>query len=257
MIVRFNYGGVDLMLDLVDNVATDQAILWFFQNGIIPEPEVFFAMTRLIAPGDIVIDGGANVGLFSIIMSQFVKDGLVFSFEPDRRNIVKLRKNIEINGLKNCRVYEEALHHHSGAVKFYESEDNGESSTVRIDGSDSYFVQSVSLDCFLNEKISLIKLDVEGSEWDVICGGRKFFASQQPNIIMELNEERLAQTQVTVSMIRNRLRGYGYSMFLLQPDGGLPAQVPCGSSLCFTKLNANVLFSTPEKVGKAWDKVYI
>lgn len=257
MLVRFAFANTEFIMDLDDSVATDAAILYYVQDGKVPEPEVFFAMRRMVAPGDIVIDGGANVGLFTLLLSRIVGHGLVFSFEPDRRNIVKLRKNIEINGLKNCRVYEEALHLHSGAVKFYESEDNGESSTVRIDGADSYFVQSVSLDCFLNEKISLIKLDVEGSEWDVICGGRKFFASQQPNIIMELNEERLADAKVTVPMIRNLLWDLGYSMFLLHDSGGLPSLIPDASTLCFTKLNANVLFSTLEKVGKAWDKVYI
>ena len=66
------------------------------------EPSETAWFLRTVKPGDIIVDAGANVGYYTVIGSRLVGDrGKVYAFEPDPSNFELLRKNVELNGLKN------------------------------------------------------------------------------------------------------------------------------------------------------------
>ena len=67
-----------------------------------PEPEVVHAMSRCLREGDHAIDVGANVGFFTLLMSQIVgKTGKVTAFEPAPNNLRKLYENLGANEISS------------------------------------------------------------------------------------------------------------------------------------------------------------
>ena len=67
--------------------------VWFTKDYTMPEFE--------IKNNDVVIDIGAHVGLFSLFVSQFCKDGKIYCFEPVKENYEILLDNIDLNKIKN------------------------------------------------------------------------------------------------------------------------------------------------------------
>ena len=82
--------------------------------------EVYPNLMSKITQGDSVVDAGANIGIFSVISSILVGDtGRVLAIEPDPENLSILKKNIELNKLKNVEIINKALYKESGKkIKF-------------------------------------------------------------------------------------------------------------------------------------------
>ena len=77
----------------------------------------------LLNEGDVFVDIGANVGLFSLIASQKVgASGMVISFEPTPVTFERLQENINLNHLKNIDARRVALSDQAGSMDFYISE---------------------------------------------------------------------------------------------------------------------------------------
>ena len=125
----------------------------------------------------IFIDVGANIGFYSISFSN--KFEKVYSFEPNKRNFIVLKKNIEANNLKNIKVFnyglgdkEEVLLGKSNTKGelfqtsgFALSKKNLEGESVLIKKGDD-FLQ-------FKEKKIIVKIDVEGFELYVLKGLEK------------------------------------------------------------------------------------
>lgn len=72
----------------------------------------------LLAPGDNVVDIGANKGSFSLLFSRLVSNGTVFAFEPDHIIFQSLTKNVRSNGITNIVMRETAVGNVEGVVPF-------------------------------------------------------------------------------------------------------------------------------------------
>ncbi len=134
-----------------------------------------------IKDGDNVIDVGANIGLMTLLLSKFVgKHGTVFAFEPHPENLEIFHKNIKINNIENIILENKAVSNHDGKAKLFDGWIKNEQSTAklfRVEGQPSSFIETsiVSLDTYFDkikliDKISFVKIDVEGVEFDVIKG---------------------------------------------------------------------------------------
>lgn len=67
-------------------------------------------LLNCINQGDVIIDAGANIGVFSVLAAKLVgPQGFVYAVEPDPENVAILSKNIEINDLKNISIISKAL----------------------------------------------------------------------------------------------------------------------------------------------------
>jgi len=124
-----------------------------------------------ISDDDIVIDIGAHIGLFSLFASQFCKKGKIFSFEPINENFELLKENIKINEISNIYLFNNAVSDTSSTITLYQSEDDsGHSKFIKT--SKSVKVISKSLKEFLDEnkieQCDLLKLDCEGSEYEIM-----------------------------------------------------------------------------------------
>jgi len=171
------------------------------------EPLEMQQMKLNIKNGDVVIDIGANIGLYTLPISKFVQEnGKVFAFEPHPKNFEILQKNVTINNIKNIILENKAVSNHNGNAKLFASwvkNDDGTCKLFRIKGQPSDFTDTtvVSLDNYFHnkeliDKISFVKIDVEGVEFDVLKGMEK---------ILQTN----SKIQLILEFIPRQLVNYG------------------------------------------------
>lgn len=139
-------------------------------NGIY-EPTETKLIQSIIKPGDNVVDIGAHIGYYTLIMSKLVgPTGMVFAFEPDEGNFELLEKNVKLNGCTNVMLENMVVTDTVGPVKLFNGD---ESSNPTIVGSDDKFtlVNGTSLDTYFRGiNVDFIKMDVEGAEYLVLKG---------------------------------------------------------------------------------------
>ena len=120
----------------------------------------------------IAFDIGANLGLHSIVLSKLGYQ--VKSFEPDPDTYKKLKKNLKINKCKNYKLYNFAISNFYGKSNFFQIKDNLTANTLQNSSKKVYGkfktikVNVKKIDRYLSNENSLIKLDVEGSEYNIL-----------------------------------------------------------------------------------------
>src|SRR3954447_4271700 len=163
------------------------------------EPETHAFVTRHTAPGTVAIDAGAHIGLFTVTMARAVgPQGRVVSFEPTQSNARVLRRTVALNGLEavaECRP--EALAAGRGFAEFYvdEHESSNANSLVRRAGTvGAVRVPTVSVDDVAAEHevpVSCMKIDVEGTELDVLRGAERTLARDAPALALDVHPAQL------------------------------------------------------------------
>ena len=156
------------------------------------EPNQTEIVKKYVHEGDIVIDIGAHVGYYTLLMAQLVgKNGKVYSFEPDPVNFQLLKKSVEINGFENVVLIQKAVSNITDKVKLFLGDDD--SAINRIydaklgDAKESIDVESVTIDEYFKEDdelVNFIKIDSEGSEVKIINGMKQFLSRNQELVMM-------------------------------------------------------------------------
>ena len=122
----------------------------------------------------VVIDCGANIGISALYFKSLYPHAIVHCFEPYSKAVDYLKRNIAANNLENVFVYQEAVSALDGEIKLNIPADaNMLNPTVLVAKDSTVFeiVKSVKLSSFVNsikENIDLLKLDVEGAEYDIV-----------------------------------------------------------------------------------------
>src|SRR5215469_2694758 len=227
----------------------DNDMLSEFKSLGICEPEVVCAMERIVRAGDTVIDGGANIGFFTIYLAQLVgPTGKVIAIEPGQNNIWKLEENVRLNKMKNVEIVRKPLWHSREVVTLYMRHEGGRNSLWPDEGyRGNDKVEACLLQDFMPAR--LIKLDIEGAEVAAIDGLEE--ASEWPFIIAEMNEAALRYMGVDQDQLRCG------DTFLLQKDGNLPMLVPPQTKIVTDRQNVNILISTIEEVAEVWKEVRV
>jgi len=138
--------------------------------------------------GDIVVDAGANIGLFSLFARKKVGDvGKVISFEPIEEARKILDHNIKTNGFNNIEIAPYALGDSVRKVEFYKDEMLGGSSTVLTNNKNiKEEVQQLTLDKFVVEnniaRVNFIKADIEGMERFLLAGAEETIKKYKPKL---------------------------------------------------------------------------
>ena len=149
-----------------------------------------------VKKGDIVIDIGANIGYYSLLLAYRVgNSGHVYAFEPDPLNRKILTKNIDANNLNNITISDAAIDQAIGKAKLYLSEENFGDHRLFLDKSEEQQRNRIKIRCetldhlFCNtiteKPISFIKIDTQGYEPFVIAGGRQLICKYKPTIFLE------------------------------------------------------------------------
>ena len=136
--------------------------------------------SRLLEPGAIVLDIGANVGIYTLVAAQRVAPmGRVYAFEPDRENFALLKQNVAANGHTNVVLMQNAVSDRPGELRLYVNTHNrGDHRTYQADDTqqrDSYPVRAITIDEALPAHVtpSVIKMDIQGFELYALRGMRK------------------------------------------------------------------------------------
>jgi len=134
-----------------------------------------YELHHIIGKDDVVIDAGAHVGVFSI--KAALQGAKVFAFEPEPSNFEILKNNVERNQLPNIVCHNCALGHISGTFKFWIHPFLSGSHSLGFKQEKWIPVRVETLDTILKEEavsqIDLFKIDVEGSELEVLQGSQE------------------------------------------------------------------------------------
>ena len=140
------------------------------------------------------VDCGVNYGAYSIPISK-KKNTTVISFDPSRRALSELKNNIKLNNSKNIKYYNCGISDSVSKPFFSDNLDNfknsGEYSFTRL--QTSYKVDTTTLDFFFKKinlniyKIIIIKLDIEGYEFNALLGMKKILLNNNVIIFFEFS----------------------------------------------------------------------
>ena len=161
--------GYELIHDVIDSYS--QAVLSNQYN-----------ISSLKIKDKIVIDAGSNVGEFAIYCARLGAKK-VYAFEPVTETFKILEKQIEINNLKGKIIpVKMALGDKNETLKivFEDAGDLGANIDLKS-GTNSEIIKAIKLDDFIKkEKVSFIKMDVEGYEERVLRGAQKVIKRDKP-----------------------------------------------------------------------------
>jgi len=175
------------------------------------EPETTSVILRLLRPGDVVLDIGANLGYYSFLMAEAVgAKGQIHAFEPNPSLAKVFRESLKMSASQDSIVFNEIAVADGTAqtVEFYLSQyadNSGLSSLYRhqygvdhgfFSSKDKVLVETITLDDYFRKhhlsRCDLIKIDVEGAEPNVIRGMAGVLRDVRPKFVIcetNLNEE--------------------------------------------------------------------
>lgn len=229
----FKPGSEALVFDMDNgtkiNLFRDSILSRFIFRGDFEKKELEFLKSKL-KTGDIFIDIGANIGLFSMIASELVgKQGRIIAFEPSPSTYHRLLGNIELNEFINIEARNIGLSDSAGSLQLKVSGNGHDAWNTFAEDLTGKFNQTVSvpvhtLDEQLNDvdksQISLIKIDVEGWEKFVLMGAREFLNTHSPALMIELTQANSEAAGYNVHEIYDLLVSWGYSWYRFK-DGHL------------------------------------
>lgn len=169
---------------------------------------------RVVQRGMVVFDLGAQAGFFSLLYSALVgTEGEVFAFEPLPRNLLYLKRHLELNDVRNVSIIEAAVSDVPGEVQF---DDTPGYLGAHISNKGRLRVRAVSLDDLVARgKVpppGLIKIDVEGAEGRVLRGAESLLRHHSPVVVLSIH----GSTEGELGRLREECCGFltsiGYSV---------------------------------------------
>jgi FkbM family methyltransferase len=156
----------------------------------------------LIKEDSVILDIGAQSGLFTLL-SKFFPKTKWYAFEPDPFNYDLLVKNLTINCITNVNTFNVGVTNKIGndelkICRSHRGLNNYGNSISRFDlNSDDSIIVNTPTDTidnlFSDQNIDLIKIDTEGCEYNILCGGKNVIEKNKPKILLEYYEQNLLQ----------------------------------------------------------------
>lgn len=180
----------------------------------IREPVSTKIMNSWINKGDIILDAGANIGYYVILESKKTGNkGGVYAIEPIKENFDLLKKNIELNRLKNVEAYNLAFSDRSGRININVSEEGNLNTPAKIGTAkrvDS--VKSTTIDLFFKKKKkpTIMRMDIEGFEHVVFKGCVNILDSLE-KIFVELHFPLIEKKEM-ISLLK-LLKNKGFEIY--------------------------------------------
>ena len=180
MIINIEERG--LKFDLRDSYETDPIVV-----KEIFEENVYEVNAGRFAVDGVTVDIGANIGAFALLAASH--GSKVYAVEPEPHNSMALNNNILINEMTSLVTHVPyGISDHKG---FATITDEGGGATIKDDGSFGAEIELITLDNLFDlyhiEKVNVLKIDVEGSEPDIILGASKEALNKCAYITMEFD----------------------------------------------------------------------
>ena len=205
-----------LVKDHYEYLLPDKRIIKFYSSVSAELAEILegYLINYYPKEGDVIIDGGAYVGLFAIYCSSLVgKKGKIYAFEPDKESYDKLLKNLRLNGIDNVISLRVGLWSKKGKLKFYL---NGEGTSPLIKSTNREEILDVdTLDNLNLKKVDLIKADIEGSEIEALKGMKKTLRKCSPKLAIA--SYHILEGGMAFKKVEQFLKKLGYKTYTGYP----------------------------------------
>ena len=218
--------GTEIVVDYIKDlnlrftVNTKEFIGWniFFIGAY--ESSTNKVLREYVNPGSVVVEAGANNGSETVLLGRLVEEqGKVFAFEPVPSVLAPLRKNIDLNELGAAvAVQDVALGAEEREVVMHlmsaEVYNQGMSSTNPFpEASNQITVRQTTLDRWAEandiQRLDLIKMDIQGGEYDLLCGGEATIRRFKPYIFCEAD----TLGAHTLDELHGKLAELGYAVW--------------------------------------------
>ena len=254
-----------------DVVCRRQGVAWSLdlQEGVqlalylnVYERQTARLLSRLVCPGEVVLDIGANVGAHALPLAQRVgPNGRVIAIEPSDRTFARLERNRRLNpSLANQLVTLQGALGAPGGHRedeYYSAWPLQPSPNLhpmlmgaRLSARSARFS---TLDALAEElplsRVSLIKIDVDGDELAVLGGSVSLIARDRPVVVFEVCPYLLRERRVAPATVLEFFTSRGYRLFEegrldhpLDDPEHLLSRVPDGAGI-------NLVAGTAERIG--------
>jgi FkbM family methyltransferase len=172
-----------------------------------------------LRPGDSFLDGGANVGLFTLVAASAVGErGKVVACEPAPETMKLLRRNLALNNFDWVDLHQVALAERSGEMSFLSFEAGSAfSSFAPADEANAtkHHVRAMTLDELTHDlrELKLVKLDIEGAEVRALRGARDLLKAHRPVFIIEVEPGHLERQGTSIEQLARLLEEARYETF--------------------------------------------
>lgn len=211
---------------------TYERLLFFKEH----EPETSAVVRRLLDLGDFALDIGANCGWFSLLMAARVgPGGEVWAFEPVPPILGALRANLAANPSLPITLHEDAVGAEPGSmeINLFAGLPHVHASASTLGRTDyvAHSANRVKIDDVLVRREgpppTLVKVDVEGGELDVLRGAHDLLAGDRPPMwILEVNNQTAEAFGYRSAELVSHLRSYGvYDVFRIEGEGRLEPEI--------------------------------
>lgn len=201
--------GINYKLDISDVVD------WFIYFGL--KDDAHDVLFRMCNEGNVVFDVGTNIGSVLMNIAKRVGvNGKVFGFEPDPTNYQRCMSNLNLNTFKNINVLHSGLGEKksNGYLKVGVKDNRGMNRVEKNKSDNSVNIALTTMDDFVSEnnikRLDLIKMDVEGYEYNVLKGAQKTIAFLRPKMFIEINDDLLRMQETSAKSVISMLCELNY-----------------------------------------------
>jgi FkbM family methyltransferase len=196
--------------------------------GLMEFEEMGF-LAHVLRPGDLMVDVGANEGIYALLAAS--RGAHVIAFEPIPTTFERLRRNISLNSLENVESFMAGVAEVPGELWF--SADRGCENQILEEppspemGERAVYCRVETLDRVLNASPNLIKIDVEGSETRVLGGAANILCSEE---LYALIIEVSCEAEPPGASVFELLAEHGFSPMKYDPFARAIVDDPLGVS---------------------------
>jgi len=234
------YEGQKFFLDTEGSIAL--AMIYFDH-----EKYELSLLKSIIKQGDVIVDIGANLGLYTLTAAKSVGTaGKVYSIEPNPIVFSSLKKNVKENNHQNVVLINKAVSSFSGSTKLSFDSENSistESYLIREETGSQKFVsvETISLDDFfknISNKVNVIKMDIEGAEFEALKGMKNLLENNNTlNLFLEFNPRALNKMDVCIPEFIDYLVSFHFIIYNIDEKNKIKKRVDKNWLLKFAKDN--------------------
>ncbi|MDP2850882.1 MAG: FkbM family methyltransferase [Sulfuricurvum sp.] len=184
--------------------------------------------------GGLLIDIGANFGLYSVFTGKKFPNSQIHSFEPVPDTFKILSQNIEHNGCNNVKINNLGLSYKKDTLKFTNDQYAGNHIIFDSERDDLVSIDVTTLDGYAEEnhlsKINFIKCDVEGAELFVLQGAKNIIERDHPLILIEIYDGWTQRFNYSAQDVIDYLTNFGYSVKVINAQTKVIENYSKGSS---------------------------
>jgi FkbM family methyltransferase len=188
------------------------------------EPEVYRYLKAHVSPGAVILDIGAHVGLFTILLARWSgPNGQVYAFEPTPVTRAALEDHLALNQVADrVKIEPLAVSDQCGEGTFYGAADNQENTLCashrRIPTAEPMPVEITTIDAFCQYRRiapTLLKIDIEGFEIHALRGAHETLKKYQPTVLVEMHPMNWPAIGIGREQVEATLAELGYRAIAL------------------------------------------